>query len=237
MFRSFIEKGDFRTGKAYDPKTAATYAAEVRKLQNAYSKQNHENVKFVDTSYKKVCGQVEEKRKQMPREIHDKIVQRCYSTKYTNGLAFRTARNLGLRVREITNLRKKDFNFTKKGELEKVHIHKSKGGRQRDINASNLSVEQRKAVEDTYEYFKDKTRSNDRFFTNKTQAYEKAFTRARDFISKSYTHCGVHSLRKEFAKDFFKREISKKRDVKEVKKELAQLLGHNRAEIVEHYLK
>jgi len=44
-------------------------------------------------------------------------------------------------------------------------------------------------------------------------------------------------MRKEFAKDYYNRELEKGRNDKEVKLELTQLLGHNRLEILESYLK
>lgn len=240
MFKSFIAKGDFKTGKAYDPETAKTYASQVTKLQNAYSKQSNQEVRFVDRSYKQVVSEQSiQKREQMPREIHDKIISKAYENKYENGLAFDTARALGLRVREITNLRKEDFKINEDGKIKEVHIHRSKGGRSRDINASNLTVNQLKTIERTYKYFEGKISSHDRFFTNKTESYEKAFSRTRDKVTESnqYTHCGVHSMRKEFAKDYYSREMNKGRDELEVKRELTELLGHNRLEILQSYLK
>jgi len=66
MFSSFISKGDFKTGKAYDSKTASAYASQVSKLQNAYNKQNGYTTKFVNTSYKDVVAkQSIQKREQM----------------------------------------------------------------------------------------------------------------------------------------------------------------------------
>jgi hypothetical protein len=43
-------------------------------------------------------------------------------------------------------------------------------------------------------------------------------------------------MRKEFAKDFYRRELEKGREEKEVKLELTQLLGHNRLEVLQSYL-
>lgn len=239
MFKSFISKGDFNTGKLYDPKTAKVYATQISKLQNAYNKQNREDIKFIDTSYKEVVGQQEQKRIQMPREVHHLIVAKAYSSKIENGLAFDIARAMGLRVREITNLRKEDFKFNNKVELQSVHIHRSKGGRNRDIQASNLSVEQREVVETVYNHFKDKTSSHDRFFINKADSYSTAFSRARDSVTKcdEYTHCGIHSMRKEFAKDFYSRETEAGRRDLEIRRELTEMLGHNRLEVLETYLK
>lgn len=237
MFKSFIKKGNFKTGKAYDPKTAATYATQVAKLQNTYNIQHNSKVVFVDADYKQVVGQIEQKRNQLPRKIHDEIIQKAYNGKYENGLALDIARALGLRVTEITNLRKEDFKFNKNGQLEKVHIHRSKGGRNRNIEASKLTQKQIQVVNKVYNYFAPKTGPHDRFFINKAQSYEKAFKRARDSISSGSTHCGIHSMRKEFAKDFYNRELEKGKEEKQIKKELTELLGHNRLEILNSYLK
>jgi len=201
-------------------------------------KQNGYTTKFVNTSYKDVIAkQSIQKREQMPRKIHDKIIQKAYQSKYENGVAFDTARALGLRASEITNLKVKDFKANSEEKVEQVHIHRSKGGRNRDINTYKLSVEQQNTVQRTYDTFKQSRAENERLFTNKTQSYEKAFSRARDKVSSNYTHCGIHSMRKEFAKDFYSREMEKGRNDKEVKLELTQLLGHNRLEILESYLK
>lgn len=237
MFKSFISKGNFKTDVAYDPKTAATYASQVTKLQNAFNVQNDATLVFVDNSYKEFLGVKKHKRDQMPRNIHDKIIQNCYETKYVNGLAFELARALGLRVREITDIRKKDFYFNNNQEFVQIHIHRSKGGRSRDIEASNLSITQIQVVCKVYQYFYDITGEHDRFFTNKSESYEKAFSRARDAISSEYTHCGIHSMRKEFAKDYYSRELSKGKSRLKIKKELTGLLGHNRLEVLGSYLK
>lgn len=236
MFQSFIKKGDFKTGAPYDPKTAGTYASEVTKLQNVYNSKNGTKLAFVDKGYKKYVGNKEFKKIQMPRMVHDKIIQKAYETKSTNGMALDIARSLGLRVTEITNLRKEDFKF-KNGKLKEIHIHRSKGGRSRDIKASMLTKEQIEKVEMIYGTLGSQLSDHDRLFTNKSQSYEKAFTRARDAVTNGeYTYCGIHSMRKEFAKDYFNREMGKGRNELEVKRELTQLLGHNRIEVLKSYL-
>ena len=88
-----------------------------------------------------------------------------------------------------------------------------------------------------YDYFKGSRNKNDRLFVNKSGSYQRAFERIRDSISDNYKHCGIHSMRKEFAKDFYTREVGKGRYIKEIKRELTQLLGHNRLDVLRHYLK
>lgn len=43
--------------------------------------------------------------------------------------------------------------------------------------------------------------------------------------------------RKEFAKDYYLRELSKGKNEIEVKEELTELLGHNRMQVLDAYLK
>lgn len=239
MFRDFISKGDFKTGKPYDHKTAACYYSQVTKLQNAYNRIYDMNLTFADKSYKEFCGECEHKKNQMPREVHDRIIEKCYERKYENGLALDTARSLGLRVREITNIRKEDFKFDDKGNFSEIHIHKSKGGRSRDIYAEDLTGKQIETVIKTYEHFKDTISDHDRLFYNRAESYEKAFTRARDEVSngEDYTFCGVHSMRKEFVNDYFERKIEEGESEDQAKKELTEILGHSRISVLDAYLK
>lgn len=236
MFKSFIQKGDFKNGKPYDPKTAATYFSQVSKMQNAYNTINGFKSIFADKSYKDFVGTSEQKKIQMPREIHDKIIEKAYENKYTNGLAFDTARALGLRVTEITNLRKEDFKFNN-NELLQVHIHRSKGGKSRNIKAESLTEKQINTVLNTYDYFKNILSEHDRFFINKSDSYEKTFSRIRDSLTEDYTYCGIHSMRKEFANDYYDRRIEEGVEEIQVEKELTEILGHNRTEVLNSYLK
>ncbi|MCR3761739.1 site-specific integrase [Clostridium felsineum] len=236
MFKSFIEKGDFKHGKPYDPKTAATYYSQILKMQNAYNTINNFNSVFADKSYKNFVGKSEKKKIQMPREIHNQIIKKAYENKYTNGLAFDTARALGLRVTEITNLRKEDFKFCNDKFLE-IHIHKSKGGRSRDINIESLTSIQVNTVLTTYNYFKNSLSEHDRLFINKSDSYEKTFSRIRDSITEDYTYCGIHSMRKEFANDYYDRRIQEGIKDEQAEKELTEILGHTRTEVLDSYLK
>lgn len=241
MFDRLIERGDYKTSKSYNSKTAATYFSQMKKLENIYNTMNNTNIEFCNKNYKKFII-VEDKRKiQMPRWIHDKIIERCYKTKRENGLAFSMARAAGLRISEITNLRKKDFQLNKNRDLESITIFRSKGGKTRVIEAKYFSVRQIDVINSVYKHFEKITEYGERFFKNKSESYSEAFRRTRDFVTggnEQYKFCGVHSLRKEFANDFFDRETNENgRDEMEVKQELVEILGHNRMEVLKDYLR
>ena len=235
-FREFIKSGN--DGAGYNKETAEDYRSAINKLQEGFNSKNNEKSIWTDASFKKqVVINPSRTRQQMSKEIHDQIISKAFESKNETGMAFDTARNLGLRVSEITNLRMRDFWFDKKGNLKAVYINASKGGRSRKIGANYLTKDQSKTVHKVYEHFKEIKGKNDRLFIYKSGSYQRAFERIRDSISEDYKQCGIHSLRKEFAKDFYNREIEKGKTPLEVKRILTQLLGHNRLDILRHYLK
>jgi integrase len=230
-FTEFIKAG------GYIKNTANSYKAAVVKLQEGYNLKNSKEYIWINDNYKAaVHSDSSKSRLQMPREIHNEIIQKAYESKYETGLAFDVARNLGLRVSEITNLRMKDFRFDKNGKLISVYIHCSKGGRHRVIYSRQLTDNQIQSVTKAYEYFRPLRQNKDRLFINKSSSYQRAFERIRDSISKEFKHCGIHSMRKEFAKIFFQRESERERTSRNIKAELTQILGHNRLNILKTYL-
>ena len=252
MFDRFIERGSV-LGKSYEQNTAAAYFSQTKKLENAFNSLTGGNVKFADKSYKQYVVENVQVKERMPSELHDRIIEKAYEQKIENGLALDSSRALGLRVSEITNLRKEDFKF-KDRELQSVHIHRSKGGRKRDILAKGLSEGKIEKILKVYDYFKDKLQDHDRLFTNRASSYETVFRRIRDSIpgGEQYKGCGIHSMRKEFAQEYFDRELEKrlrerKSDIEriletqkkieiEIKEELTELLGHSRIEVLKSYL-
>lgn len=112
--------------KQYKKNTANSYACAVKKLESIYTAKNNNNCVWVNDEYKNFVNNTEQARKQMSREIHDKIIEQAYKNKFVNGLAFDITRALGLRVSEITNLRKKDFKYDKDNHLISVYIYCSK---------------------------------------------------------------------------------------------------------------
>lgn len=235
-FNEFIKSGN--NGKGYNKETAKTYKHAVKRLEEGFNSIFNRNYTWADASYiNSVNKEAEKLRVQMPREIHDEIIKKTYESKNETGLAFDIARNLGLRVSEITNLRIKDFVFDNDGNIQSIYIHRSKGGRSRTIDAKLLSPGQKDIVKKVYVYFRDSRNIDNRLFIYKSDSYQRAFHRVRNLVTGDYKSCGLHSMRKEFAKDYFEREIQKGRNIKEVEKELTQLLGHNRLDILGHYLK
>lgn len=256
MFSKFIERGNINERK-YEANTAATYFSQVKKLESAFNTEKNTKFEFADNSYKEYITENIQIKLKMSEEIHNKIIEKAYESKSNNGLAFDSSRSLALRDSEITNLRKEDFKF-ENGKLESVHIHRSKGGRDRDVLNKDLTEEQIIIIIRIYDYFKDKLQDHDRLFINKAASYGNAFKRIRNIIiqDKNYSGCGIHSLRKEFAQNYFNREIEKRMDERaqeiekeplrqadikkqieiEVKKDLTRILGHNRLQVLASYL-
>jgi Phage integrase family. len=235
-FTEFVKAGN--DGNGYNKNTANSYKTALVKLQNGYNLRNSGQCVWINEHYKAAVetgGIIN--RLQMPRQVHDEIIKKAYKNKYETGLAFDIARNLGLRVSEITNLRIKDFLFDKNEKLLSVYIYCSKGGRHRIIYSRQLTGQQKQAVVKAYEYFRQTRDKDNRLFPNKSGSYQRAFERIRDSISGDYKHCGIHSMRKEFAKDFYKRKTLNGKKNKDIKIELTQILGHNRLQILKHYLK
>lgn len=256
MFSKFIERGT-TYGKPYEQNTAATYYSQVKKLENAFKINTGKKVEFADKSYVQHVSENVQVKGKMPREVHNRIIKKAYENKFKNGLALDNAKAIGLRASEIPNLRMKDFKI-QDGDLKSIHIDKSKGGRCRDIPAERLNEKQRETVIKVYDYFKDILGDNDRLFTNKTKSYEKLFSRLRNSITggEEYKGCGIHSMRKEFAQDYYNREVERRMEDREleieryaerrekieqdiekkVKEELTELLGHDRLEVLKSYL-
>ncbi|WP_371375286.1 tyrosine-type recombinase/integrase [Sporomusa aerivorans] len=225
----------FIKSNGYSKQTANAYKSAIQKLQDAYNEKNQGKFNWFE-EIKKLKLSTTKSKLQMPREIHDEIIAKAYERKYETGLAFDIARNLGLRVSEITNLRMNDFWFDKHGRLVTVYIYGSKGGRHRKIQDVQLTEKQIVTVVKAYEHFKKIRGRYDRLFINKAGSYQTAFERIRGSLTDGYKYCGFHSMRKEFSKDFYAREVAKGRSIKDVKKEITQLLGHNRLTVLNSYL-
>lgn len=232
-FINFIKNGN--ESKGYNKNTANAYKTAIQKLQNAYNEKFNENYVWVGQLNEIPLDTLKNKL-QMPRKIHDEIINRAYTIKHELGLAFDLARNLGLRASEITNLKMNDFVFDKQGNLKTVFIYCSKGGRHRSIYINYLTDKQIDTCLKVYSHFKKYKGTNERLFINKSASYQSIFAKIRDEISENYKFCGIHSMRKEFAKDYYNREIAKGKDDKTVKNILTQILGHNRVEILKNYL-
>lgn len=220
----------------YSIQTANAYKTAISKLQNGYNSTYKTHFTWTNDKYKRFAINKNNSRQQMPKKLHDRIIEQAYKNKYENGLAFDLARSVGLRVSEITNLRMCDFAFNYSGNLDFIYIHRSKGGRNRKIFSKYLTTKQIQTINKVYSYFKPKKNKQDRLFINKIDSYRQAFSNARNTVTKEYNQCSIHSLRKEFAKDYYNRETTKNKSIQLVKQELTLLLGHNRIDILKAYL-
>lgn len=103
-FTSFVEKMKYKTD------VADSYKWAVQKLQHGYNALHSEEKTWVSNEYKQVAEKSQSRaRQQMPREIHDRIIDEAYKTKYENGLAFDIARSL--RTKGIGNIKPTNARF------------------------------------------------------------------------------------------------------------------------------
>ena len=223
---------EFLEVKNYPKKTAESYKQAVLKLQKGYNYQNNTNLDFANI----ITNNQEKPKKKimMSESIHDDIIKRAYQGKYENGLAFELSRYLGLRASEITSLRMKDF-YISKNDLKGLYIHKSKGGRSRYLPVEKMSSKAKQILLKAYSFF-EYLNLNERLFINKTESYQTTFRRIRNKITQNkYNYANIHSLRKEFAKNFFIKELVNNSTTK-AKYSTTKMLGHNRICVLKNYV-
>lgn len=109
--------------------------------------------------------------------------------------------NYGLRASEYTNIRVKDINLNSM----KLHIHKSKGGRNRDIDIKPESVAQIKTLIEGKQPY-------DKLFNIKSTSLSAYLSRIckklgyNEFIE---AKSSIHALRKYAAREFYKEQLNK----------------------------
>lgn len=237
-FKAFIKKGmSTKQGEPYSKATAESYYSAMCKLQEAYNSQNSTDLNFVDRSFVEHVVVKEKQRERMPATVHDKIIEKAYKAdangKSDNGRAFDIARAAGLRVSEIANLRMKDFQTDKNGNFKDINrvmnlnVFRSKGGKTTLKPLSKFTPEQVEKIQSIYNHFKEKGLGPmDKLFPNRETSYSQAFARYREQVAPGeYKQCGVHSMRKEWAKAYYDREITI-RPEQEVIRDLTCLLNH-----------
>ena len=107
----------------------------------------------------------------------------------------------GLRASEYTNIRVKDINLN----TMKLHIHKSKGGRNRDIDIKPESVAQIKTLIEGKQ-------PSDKLFNIKSTSLSAYLSRIckklgyNEFIE---AKSSIHALRKYAAREFYKEQLNK----------------------------
>ena len=134
-----------------------------------------------------------------------------------------------LRTSEYTNIRVKDIDLNKM----KLHIHKSKGGRNRDIDIRPESVESiKKLIEGKQPY--------DKLFNIKSKSlstYLSRICKELGFKEITSSKTSIHALRKYAAREYYKEQL-KNHSKMESLGNCMSFLGHgrNRTDLIKTYL-
>lgn len=155
--------------------------------------------------------------KQMTLE-HYKILQKNMSG---NGLkALECAKNFGLRVEDISSLRKGDIDLDKKI----VNVIASKGGRDRTVKLK--TKEQLEVAESLYN---SKLALTERIVPIKPDSINKALSRAMEKlnIKEEYKKTGIHAIRKLYAQEEYNRCRNKGMSIEKSRAIVSKQLGHS----------
>ena len=196
--------------------TIEQYVSKANKMQNLINATYYSNNKLVleiPKTEKEIYRD-----KQLSLE-HYKALEKNMSG---NGLkAIQCARNFGLRVEEISNLKKEDIDLNKKI----VRVIAGKGGRDRDIHLK--TKEQLKVAEKLYN---SKLELTDRIIPIKPDSINKALSRAMEQlnIKEEYKKTGIHSIRKLYAQETYDRCRRKGMSIEKAREVVSEQLGHSK---------
>ncbi|WP_195973103.1 tyrosine-type recombinase/integrase [Clostridium thermobutyricum] len=195
--------------------TIEQYVSKSNKMQNlinaTYNSHNKLNLTIPDT------GKDIYRNKQMTLE-HYKILQKNMSG---NGLkALECAKNFGLRVDEISNLRKGDINLDKKI----VRVINGKGGRDRDVY---LKTKEQLGV--AIKLYNSRLALTERVVPIKSDSINRALNRAMQKIKlkDEYEKTGIHSIRKLYAQQEYDRCRNKGMSIEKARAVVSKQLGHS----------
>lgn len=201
--------------------TIKQYKARITKLEHICNKKYNleldwsKNIK-IEKSNKATSIRTVAFTSEQVQAIRNEINKRrdCDSKK-----AILTFELYGMRASEIVNLRKKDFDFDKMT----IHIHKSKGGRNRDIAIRPEHVKTIKALT------KNKL-PKDKLFNVKASSISSYLSNIckklgyNEFIE---AKSSIHALRKYAAREFYKEQL-KKYNKKVALENTMNFLGHGK---------
>lgn len=155
--------------------------------------------------------------KQMTLE-HYKILQKNMSG---NGLkALECAKNFGLRVDEISNLRKGDIDLEKKI----IKVIAGKGGRDREVH-----LKTKEQLEVAKKLYNSRLALTERVIPIKSDSINRTLNRAMQKIDikKEYKKTGIHSIRKLYAQQEYDRCRNKGISIEKARAVVSKQLGHS----------
>lgn len=137
----------------------------------------------------------------------------------------------GLRVSELTKLTPKDIE-----EEGKLHIHRSKGGRSRDLEVR--TQEQAEAIERLKKLSEGKAELQ-RIFTIENDSINKFYRENAQAVGiEKAEQYGIHQLRRMCATSLYHELIGEGSTIKDAEDQVSQWLGHgkNRPDVIERYV-
>ena len=196
--------------------TIDQYVSKANKMQNLINSTYHSNNKLVleiPKTEKEIYRD-----KQLSLE-HYKMLKK--SIKNENALkAIECAKNFGLRVEDISSLRKGDIDLDKKI----VNVIASKGGRDRTVKLK--TKEQLEVAERLYN---SKLALTERIVPIKPDSINKALYREmeRVGIKEMYKNTGIHAIRKLYAQEEYNRCRNKGMSIERSRAIVSKQLGHS----------
>jgi site-specific recombinase XerC len=205
--------------------TFDTYSSAMQKLEvalNRFSEQNN-----LDKSYS-FSSSINESRSVAHQEIQRPDVSRAFSnpeslikeiSNETHELAARVQHEAGLRISElgeIKNVREDSFDV------------KGKGGKERECSVS------RETMKDLKDYLKN---NNFKWSESQKNAYRESLKEAAERSGQQYNGNGSHGLRWNYAQERMSELQQAGHSYESAQVQVSQEMGHERADITEHYLR
>lgn len=211
--------------------TIEQYVSKANKMQNLINKtfgSNNKLVLEIPKTKKEVYRD-----KQLSAE-HYKLLKK--SIKNDNILkSIEAAKNFGLRVEDISSLRKGDIDIEKKI----VKVIDSKGGRNRIVK-----LKTKEQLEVAKKLFNSKLALTERIVPIKPDSINKGLNRemTKLGIKENYINTGIHAIRKLYAQEEFNRCRNKNMSLEKARSIVSEQLGHSKErgkddELINRYIK
>lgn len=195
--------------------TIEQYVSKANKIQNL--------INTTYNSHNKLVLEIPKTKKEVYRDKqmtveHYKILQKNMSG---NGLkALECAKNFGLRVDEISNLRKGDIDLEKKI----IKVIAGKGGRDRDVH-----LKTKEQLDIARKLYNSRLALTERVIPIKADSINRALNRAMQKIKlkDEYEKTGIHSIRKLYAQQEYDRCRNKGMSIEKARAVVSKQLGHS----------
>ncbi|MGL4741520.1 MAG: tyrosine-type recombinase/integrase [Sarcina sp.] len=197
--------------------TIDQYVSKANKMQNLINKTFGSNNKLV-LEIPKAKREVY-RDKQLSLE-HYKTLEKSIKNKNILN-AIQAAKNFGLRVEDISCLRKGDIDLNNKT----VNVIDSKGGRDRTVK-----LKTKEQLEVAQKLYNSKAVLTDRIIPILPDSINRGLNRALTElgIKEEYKNTGIHSVRKLYAQEEFNRCRNKNMSIEKARSIVSEQLGHSK---------